>query len=150
MNGGRALRLEPGANNGAPNIVGGSPVNFAFSGVVGATIAGGGATNYFGPSYTNRVLADFGTIGGGLNNSAVKNYSMVAGGIGNSAGGGSAAVVGGAYNYAGGDYSAVVGGFANSANGIGAFIGGGGYDGNYYQLNQTAGNASVIAGGSGQ
>ncbi len=67
VNGQRAFRLEPNTN-GAPNVIGGSPNNAVDSGVVGATIAGGGATNYFGFSYTNRVGADVGTISGGARN----------------------------------------------------------------------------------
>ncbi|MDB6022295.1 MAG: hypothetical protein JWQ04_2152, partial [Pedosphaera sp.] len=55
----RALRMEPAGpssllvgfgygatNTGAPNVIGGSPVNFVAPGVVGAFIGGGGATNY--------------------------------------------------------------------------------------------------------
>src|ERR1017187_1638834 len=57
-NGVRALRLDGGAlsgktvsegypyPNGAPNMIGGSPLNFVALNVVGATIGGGGATNY--------------------------------------------------------------------------------------------------------
>lgn len=63
----RAFRLEPNTN-GAPNVVGGSPVNVASPGVVGATIGGGGATVYSGAAYTNGVSADFGTVSGGANN----------------------------------------------------------------------------------
>ena len=37
---------------GAPNVIGGSPVNFVAPGVVGAVIAGGGA-NYLGAASTN-------------------------------------------------------------------------------------------------
>ena len=42
-NGGvRALRLEPdGTGSGAPNVIGGSPVNYVANGIVGAMIAGG-------------------------------------------------------------------------------------------------------------
>ena len=63
-NGTRALRLEPNTN-GAPNVIGGSSNNFAGAGVIGATINGGGAVNYLGFSLTNKVTADFGTVGGG-------------------------------------------------------------------------------------
>src|ERR1035438_8700947 len=47
-------------SDGAPNVIGGSPVNFVSSGVVGATVAGGGATNASGVAYTNSVTASFG------------------------------------------------------------------------------------------
>jgi hypothetical protein len=36
--------------NGAPNMIGGSPNNFVSTGVIGATIGGGGATNYVSAS----------------------------------------------------------------------------------------------------
>ena len=44
------MRLEPGGDSsdlgplpdGAPNVIGGSPVNFVLPGVAGATIGGGG------------------------------------------------------------------------------------------------------------
>jgi len=68
VNSGRALRLEPDASgDGAPNVIGGSRVNFVTSGVVGATIGGGGAVNFFASSATtNSVTGAFGTVGGGL------------------------------------------------------------------------------------
>ncbi len=50
--------------DGAPNVVAGSPVNFVGSGVVGATIGGGGATNYSGSALINSVSGDFGTVAG--------------------------------------------------------------------------------------
>jgi hypothetical protein len=84
-NSGRVLLLEPGgasatqgttALTGAPNVIGGSPVNFVSSGVVGAVIGGGGATNYFGSDSSNSIGAysDFSTIGGGLDNT-IQTYS---------------------------------------------------------------------------
>ena len=147
VNGDRALRLEPSPGTAAPNVIGGSSANFVSSGVVGATIAGGGTTNYSGTANTNSVIADFGTIGGGLGNTAVNSYSTVAGGIDNSAGGGNSVVGGGGYNYAGNNYAAVVGGYANIATGAGSFIGGGGSDGVNYLGNEASGDGSVIGGG---
>ncbi|MCS7089218.1 MAG: hypothetical protein NZM03_00620, partial [Limisphaera sp.] len=47
VNNQRALRLEPNTNN-APNVIGGYAGNFVSNTVIGATIAGGGAGNYFG------------------------------------------------------------------------------------------------------
>jgi hypothetical protein len=58
VNGQRAFRLEPTTN--APNLIGGHGGNFVSNGVVGATIAGGGA-----PGLANRVGANHGTVGGG-------------------------------------------------------------------------------------
>src|SRR5438477_4988511 len=72
VNGQRALRLEPNAN-GSPNIIGGSPFNVVDAGIVGATVGGGGATNYFGLAYTNRVSGSFGTISGGGQNTIQTN-----------------------------------------------------------------------------
>ena len=61
-------------SSGAPDVIAGSPVNWVASGVVGATIGGGGATIYYGYSYTNSVSANFGTIGGGYLNT-IQNYA---------------------------------------------------------------------------
>lgn len=74
VNGLRALRLEDNGDgsdpettpDGAPNVIGGSPANFVAAGVVGATISGGGATNYYGSLFPNSVASDYATIGGGL------------------------------------------------------------------------------------
>jgi hypothetical protein len=73
VNGLRILRLENTGDSadfgttpdGAPNVIGGSPLNYVTAGVVGAVIGGGGATNYSGVAYTNSVLSDFGFVGGG-------------------------------------------------------------------------------------
>ena len=56
VNGLRALRLENNGDSGdgnaypdgAPNVIGGSPHNYVGAGIVGATISGGGATNWWG------------------------------------------------------------------------------------------------------
>jgi len=82
----RALRLEPGVSgDGAPNVIGGSPLNLVAPGVTGATIGGGGATNYGGAAQTNSVAADFGTIGGGFDNAiqARCTGSTISGGVNN-------------------------------------------------------------------
>ncbi|MGA2245856.1 MAG: tail fiber domain-containing protein [Verrucomicrobiota bacterium] len=137
--------------NGAPNLLGGSSMNFVSSGIVGATIGGGGANDFLGDAYSNTVTGDFGTIGGGLGNTAGSGYyTTVGGGFGNSASGGNAAIMGGALNRAGGSYSLVGGGFGNSASGGGSFVGGGGFDGNTnYAGNSAQGGASVVGGGFG-
>jgi len=95
VNGARVLRLEPvgtsaylgnGTNTGAPNVIGGSPVNYVASSMVGAVIGGGGATNYGGASYTNSVSADLSFLGGGGPNSIqpLAPYSVLGGGYNNS------------------------------------------------------------------
>jgi trimeric autotransporter adhesin len=134
VNGLRALRLEPGVTgDDAPNVIGGSSANYAASGTVGATISGGGALNYENSSLTNSVTADFGTVGGGANNTATF-VATVGGGYGNSASGG---------------YSTVGGGLENQATNFGSFVGGGGYDGNSVSGNMAVGAAATVAGGLG-
>jgi len=92
VNGLRALRIEDNGDSadlgtepdGAPNLIGGSPANVVGAGVVGATIAGGGSTNYDG-FYGNRVLSDFGVVGGGSGNVISTNlvFETIAGGFAN-------------------------------------------------------------------
>jgi len=84
VNGLRALRLEPNSS-GAPNVIGGSQANAVAGGVLGATIAGGGATNYGGSPYPNRADADFATVGGGRLNTIEGGATLgtVSGGQGN-------------------------------------------------------------------
>jgi len=62
VNNARALRIEPTI---IPNLVGGLFANSVTSGVIGATICGGG----YGPA-PNTVTADQGTVGGGSGNIA--------------------------------------------------------------------------------
>ena len=147
VNGLRALRLEPGPSlaNGAPNVIGGSSVNFVASGLKGAVIGGGGAVNFDGNAYTNSVTGDFGTVCGGYGNTA-GGFAVACGGVQNTADGQVAAVLGGAFNTAA-NYATIGGGFQNTASGQGAVIGGGGSDGTSYQGNQNAGNAAFIGGG---
>jgi len=147
----RALRLEPaGASsflmsygltnfNGAPNVICGSSVNFVSNGVVGATIGGGGATNYEGLSFSNTVSADFGTVGGGVDNTingpegtvgggytnSAGSGGTVGGGTGNAASGQGATVGGGVNNIASGQFATVGGGYTNIAILTGATVGGG-------------------------
>ena len=72
-------------SSGAPNVIGGSPVNWVAGGVVGATIGGGGAANYNGYASTNSISANFGTIGGGWINSIQPNAddATISGGVWN-------------------------------------------------------------------
>ena len=98
----RVLRIEPPgfAGYATPNIIGGSPVNSAAAGISGATIAGGGwSVSACGPSGTspcaNSVGNNFGSVGGGIGNTASGVRSTVAGGIGNTASGDESTVAGG-------------------------------------------------------
>ena len=171
-NGGRALRLEPGGPaaywgdgipTGAPNVIGGSPVNFVAAGVVGAVIGGGGATTYGGLSYTNSVAADFGIVAGGGQNTIQSNafFSMIGGGYHNTIqtnttqstiGGGFfntiqagafAANIGGGFENTiqAGDYSTIGGGYLNEilAGGYHSTIPGG-------SENEAGGSYSFAAG----
>lgn len=113
--------------SGAPNIIGGASVNYVSSNVVGATIAGGGATN-FGISHlkdTNSVTGDFGTVGGGAQNTAAAINATVSGGTHNTASGQDSTVGGGDENTASGNFSVVSGGFGNTASGLDSLVGGG-------------------------
>lgn len=159
VNGRRVLRIEdngdggdPDANpDGSPNVIGGSPANVADAGVVGATIAGGGATNSVGyASGANSIMADYGVIGGGwFNNIETDAHeSTIAGGAANlissnsfasAIGGGnanrilldsrSATIAGGAGNQIGSNsgFSTISGGYLNEidSNALRATIAGG-------------------------
>jgi hypothetical protein len=161
INGQRALRLEPDTN-GAPNVIGGSSVNYVSSGVIGATIGGGGAVNYSGSTYSNSVTAIFGTVSGGFQNVTGGEIATISGGFFNTASGIGAFIGGGAENNASnggstvgggqnntnsGGGATIAGGEFNVASGNGAFIGGGGFDGFIWQGNVASGAASVVSGG---
>ena len=138
VNNQRSLRLEYGTslyNGPGINVLGGSSRNYVSNGVIGATISGGGTL--LGGS--NQVLADFGTVAGGSQNSAGGVYATVGGGNLNTAsgtasviGGGQvntvaglrATVGGGAFNYAPGDYATIPGGSDNNASGVHSFAAG--------------------------
>ena len=139
VNGSRALRLEPNTN-GAPNVIGGSPVNYASNTIAGATIAGGGATNLYGEKLTNSVTANLGTVSGGGANTASSDYATVGGGVHNTASGVGSAVGGGNGNVASDDFSTVSGGADNVASSGSATVGGG-------ASNVASNYNSTVAGG---
>jgi hypothetical protein len=114
VNNTRALRLEPNGS-GAPNVIGGSPNNFVPGGIVGATISGGGATNFLGDRYTNSVLQHFGTVLGGAANTASGNFSTAGGGSSTASGYGSVAI--GSVAIASGDFASVALGYGSIASG---------------------------------
>jgi trimeric autotransporter adhesin len=169
VNSARALRVEPGGPSayligigfgtptptGAPNMIGGASINYVSDGVVGAVIAGGGATNWGNNIFSNSVTADFGIVGGGSQNTANGQWATVGGGLGNSAtqvdamvGGGYyntasglAAFVGGGYENSAIDYEATVsGGYGNTAMGFQATVGGG-------NQNTASNQSSTVSGG---
>jgi trimeric autotransporter adhesin len=176
VNGLRALRVEPTGNSlfspngnatGAPNLIGGSPVNLATPGVVGAAIGGGGATNVNGVPAPNTIAGDFGTIAGGYGNSiGVRAFlsaigggalcvistnafaATIAGGLGNSIGAASSqGMIGGGIGNHIGDNSTEVTIAGGQSNGIGtnsdhSTIGGG--ESNGIRANS---HSATIAGG---
>lgn len=143
VNNSRVLRLEDNgdgsdagnASDGAPNVVAGSPGNYAGAGIVGATIAGGGATNYEGFFYTNYVLSDYGTVGGGLAARIGTNAfaCTIAGGYGQHIFDGSdyGAIGGGGGNViqSKSRYGTIPGGYGNTIGDVSSYCTvGGGYD----------------------
>ncbi len=152
------LRTQQNATS--PNIIGGYSGNSVTGGVVGATVGGGGASDY-----ANRVTDNYGTIGGGIDNlvgnvnenpsdvpyatigGGTENIARgwaatVSGGNGNTASGNFATIGGGGGNIASGPYATVGGGVSNAASGYMAAIGGG-------WSNTAAISHTVIGGGSG-
>lgn len=142
---------------GAPNIIGGSTINYVANGVLGATIAGGGATNYYGQIDTNSVSANFGTVSGGAANKVTgifgtigggfENvtldlpYSTIGGGYGNQVSAGGSTIGGGYQNLASGGDSVVAGGEGNMATNLYATVCGG--------YHNVAGGAGAFVGGGG-
>jgi hypothetical protein len=141
VNGSRVLRLEPNAGD-APNVVGGSSVNYVTPGVVGAVIAGGGTGSYYGIPYTNGVASDFGSVGGGLNNAIQTSAfgSVINGGYLNTVSGIYGTVGGGSQNTVATDYGTVGGGRQNSANNVETTVAGGRAN------NASGGNSSILGG----
>ncbi len=143
VNSQRALRLEPNATS--PNLIGGYSGNSVTSGVVGATIGGGGDS--LNP---NRVTDNYGTVGGGYNNRAGDSagttsdsaYATAGGGRSNTASNLYATVGGGYNNAANGGASTIGGGLSNATSDSYTTVSGGGY-------NTASVYASTVAGGYG-
>jgi hypothetical protein len=169
-NTGGGLRIQPveapdSYANRTPNFVNGCAGNSVTSGVVGATIAGGGAAIIAAAPSQNTVTDIYGTVGGGARNVAGDNtgstqdarYATVGGGLGNSASGDRSTVGGGDTNNATGNVSTISGGGLNDANGSYGTVGGGSYNaaagsystvgGGYY--NAATGSYSTVGGGVG-
>ncbi|UCG17416.1 MAG: hypothetical protein JSV19_05175 [Phycisphaerales bacterium] len=130
-------------NATSPNLIGGHSSNSVTSGVMGATIGGGGAS--FQP---NQVTDSFGTIGGGWGNQAgnddgdVDNarWGTVCGGQYHEASGQQSTVGGGWFNESSGAIATIAGGGGNIASARAATVGGG-------WLNEVAAEYGTIAGG---
>ncbi len=142
-----AVRTEPVGSGW--NLIGGAAANNVAAGGAGATIAGGGH-----PDGPNHIEGTFGTIGGGVANSAAGESPVVGGGQANQASGATTTVSGGYSNVASGDnatiaggktntasgtYSSIVGGFHNRADGTRASVLGG-------EENEATGSYSVALG----
>ncbi len=142
VNGQRALRLEPADS---PNLVGGYTGNSVTSGVLGATIAGGG-----GSSNLNRVTDHNGTVSGGEDNQAGDaagtvsdaNFATVGGGAGNMAGGWGDTVGGGGVNQSSGYFSVISGGYNNAVSNSYTTVGGG-------ERNSASAHHATVGGGFG-
>jgi hypothetical protein len=162
----RGLQLQPTSDS--PNVVAGAPGNFVASGIVGATIAGGGTITLYGSAYTNSVFAYHGTISGGLGNTIQGGAyeSTIAGGNQNtigfnsvrcSIGGGYLnqvfsnsydSVIGRGVQNIAGPVATVPGGANNSATGYGSFAAGVNAH-TYYDGSFIWGDGTQVANGSG-
>jgi hypothetical protein len=137
----RALRIEPDPTS--PNLIGGAATNRVTAGAGGATISGGGTDDN-----ANRVIDDFGTIGGGSDNSAADS-ATVGGGVANDATGLATTVGGGDSNTASGLDALVSGGFSNTATAREATVGGGGGNHATQRDATVSGGGSNVASGNG-
>jgi trimeric autotransporter adhesin len=156
VGGGHGVRVQPSTIANLVNVVAGSADNAVGSGVRGATIGGGGYTAgasdphptiaFYATSGGNRVDAPYGTVAGGIGNTAgvaATNslFATVSGGLGNRAQGYASAVAGGDVNFSIGTWSSVGGGFANQATGGSATVPGG-------ESNHAANTGATALGGS--
>ena len=141
VDGRRALRIEPTLDswNTPPNIIFGHSDNSITSGLMGATISGGGDT----PNQANSISGGgyYGAIGGGIQNTVVGYAATIAGGRSNAARDESASIGGGRSNQANGIRSTVGGGQSNNASGVAATIGGGNWS-------VASGDGSFVGGGN--
>lgn len=160
VNNANALRILPVAAGGTPNLLGGFSGNGfgPASGVIGATIPGGGQN-----AFPNLVTDNYGTVGGGrgnvagdenitptsaqnatvsggLSNRARATDSTISGGSSNTTEGVGSSIGGGSSSTAEGDYATISGGFINLTGALYATVGGG-------TNNNAASSFSVISGG---
>lgn len=154
------IALDGGALADSPNLIGGYYLNHVSPHARGATIGGGGA-----PSVTldiaepfpvlqdgtitfetiNRVTEAYGTVDGGLGNTA-DLVATVGGGLVNTAKGPGSTVGGGGVNTASGLVATVGGGYLNTVSGDLASISGGGYNTASYTGTTVSGGAYNTAG----
>jgi hypothetical protein len=135
-------------NATSPNLIGGWEGNWVTSGVVGATVSGGGTPSSMGPAEPNRATDHYGTVSGGIGNQVGNDdsdpanalHAAVAGGRANRATGYAATVGGGHLNTAGGPSSTIGGGEQNQATAEHATIPGG-------ERNVATSDAATVGGG---
>ncbi|PSQ37484.1 hypothetical protein BRD08_02595 [Halobacteriales archaeon SW_10_66_29] len=123
VGGARVLRVTAEDSGDAGNVVAGHSSNVVSSGVIGATIAGGGLHGG-GNLQPNSVTGEYGTVGGGFGNRADES-GTVGGGSANRASNLGATVAGGRRNLAAGQASSVGGGESNDADDDDATVAGG-------------------------
>lgn len=168
VDGQRVLRLERDTNAPIfgfviPNVVAGHESNVVANGIGGATIAGGGGPNWYGPTPPHTVSGRFGTIGGGVGNIILASVGVIAGGergfIGTN--GFNASIGGGAANSIESGDSTISGGRNNSirTNALNGIIGGGlgntiqpeaqnaTIGGGYGNMIQTNASSATVGGG---
>ena len=153
----RVMQLSSEPDWGTVRVAGGSGVNLATG--YGATIAGGGATNflYVPRPWTNFASGNFSAVGGGAGNKSFGEFSDVAGGRENVANGDYTFIGGGTGNSNNATLAVIGGGAGNVNGGVNGTIGGGSFNRIVAQDatiaggtdNFAAAQASAIGGGSG-
>lgn len=147
VNANRAMRIEPGSP--VPSILGGYLSNEIGAGVIGAFVGGGGNPDDGGSRKFNKVWDHFGTIGGGVGNTAGSNdgvvdnakHATIAGGQYNEATASLATVGGGWYNRASYERATAGGGWNNLASQHASTVGGG-------RDNIASGTSATVPGGA--
>ncbi len=143
--------FKPVRTEGQPsNVVEGFKGNKVEADIVAATISGGGMLGL-----PNRVIANMGTVGGGIDNRSGE-LATVGGGSDNAATGFRATIAGGGQNAADRDSATVGGGYGNTASASYATVSGGTFNA-ATEINATVGGGSgniakerhsVVGGGS--
>jgi hypothetical protein len=137
VDGQRVLHVENYDHPDAgPGWIGGHAANEIQNDVFGATIGGGGNSDF-----PNIVGSVWGTVGGGAGNSANAGYATIGGGLqnGTSMAASGATIGGGRENTVSHHYSTIAGGMENTASGFQSSVPGGGG-------NEAAGDFSLAAG----
>lgn len=126
-------------NPSSPNVIGGYSGNVISPTSVGSVIGGGGSA-----ANANRVLNSYGTVSGGISNTAAF-VAVVGGGEGNVAGGYDSAIGGGYRNVASFDWASIGGGGLNKAGRFASVVGGGVNNVSSFDYSTVGGGANNIA-----